>query len=157
MNAAELIAFLGHGSDHAPFDAFLQKHGIKERPKAGRTLNTVIPIKGQGLSMSFEIDPLGTGITPRSEGAFIFSQLEIMVSGSGKAGLYTRPLPCGLESADSRETIERKLGALKRRTADVDNYYIDGVVWTVAFEGDALEFLQLGVPSNGKRKHGLCP
>ena len=72
MNAAELIAFLGHGSDHAPFDAFLQKHGIKERPKAGRTLNTVIPIKGQGLSMSFEIDPLGTGITPRSAGAFIF-------------------------------------------------------------------------------------
>lgn len=157
MNAAELIAFLGHGSDHAPFDAFLQKHGIKERPKAGRTLNTVIPIKGQGLSMSFEIDPLGTGITPRSAGAFIFSQLEIMVSGSGKAGLYTRPLPCGLESADSRETIERKLGTLKRRTADVDNYYVDGVVWTVAFEGDALEFLQLGVPSNGKRKHGLCP
>ena len=77
--------------------------------------------------------------------------------GSGKAGLYTRPLPCGLESADSRETIERKLGTLKRRTADVDNYYVDGVVWTVAFEGDALEFLQLGVPSNGKRKHGLCP
>ena len=54
------------------FDAFLQKHGIKERPKAGRTLNTVIPIKGQGLSMSFEIDPLGTESRPGAQAPSFF-------------------------------------------------------------------------------------
>ena len=107
--------------------------------------------------MSFEIDAKGTGIAPKSEGAFIFSQLEILISGDdGRNGIYTGPLPYGLSANDSRDAIEKKLGQLKRRMPEIDNYFLDGVVWTVAFEEDKLEFFQLGVPTNGKRKHGLC-
>ncbi|MDH0775575.1 MULTISPECIES: hypothetical protein [Delftia] len=158
MNAIELMIFLGHSSTHEPFDEFLTKNGIKSRPKIGRSLETLIPIKGQGLSMSFEIDAKGNGIAPKSEGAFIFSQLEIRISGDvGKNGIYTGPLPYGLSANDSRDAIEKKLGQLKRRMPEIDNYFLDGVVWTVAFEEDKLEFFQLGVPTNGKRKHGLCP
>ena len=79
-----------------------------------------------------------------------------MVSAAA-AGLYTRPPPLRPRIRRQPGNHRKETGTLKRRTADVDNYYVDGVVWTVAFEGDALEFLQLGVPSNGKRKHGLCP
>lgn len=106
--------------------------------------------------MSFEIDAKGNGIAPKSEGAFIFSQLEIRISGDdGRNGIYTGHLPYGLIANDSRDAV-KKLGQLKRRMPEIDNYFLDGVVWTVAFEEDKLEFFQLGVPTNGKRKHGLC-
>ena len=67
MNAIELMIFLGHSSTHEPFDEFLTKNGIKSRPKIGRSLETLITIKGQGLSMSFEIDAKGNGIAPKAK------------------------------------------------------------------------------------------
>lgn len=108
MNAIELMIFLGHSSTHEPFDEFLTKNSIKSRPKTGRSLETLIPIKGQGLSMSFEIDAKGNGIAPKSEGAFIFSQLEIRISGDdGRNGIYSRHLPYGLSANDSRDAVEK--------------------------------------------------
>lgn len=158
MCVLELIKFLGHSSVYAEFNDFLTQHDVNNRPKIGRALDTIIPIHGQGLSMSFDINAGASGITPKSEGTFIFSQLEIRLFGDEKKnGLYSGLLPYELKANDSREAIEKKLGTPKRKMPEVDNYYIDGVVWTVAFDGDHLEFLQLGIPSNGKRKYGLCP
>lgn len=157
MNAIELIGFLGHASIYKPFDDYLAAAGMTRRPKIGKSLDTIIPIKGEGLSMSFEIDAEGRGIVPKSEGNFVFHQLEIMLLNKGQEnGVYTGPLPYSLLATDSRSEIEKKLKNLKRRLPDNDSYFVDGLVWTVAFEGGKLRFFQVGVPTDGKRKYGLC-
>ncbi|GKS88745.1 hypothetical protein LL962_05190 [Xanthomonas sp. NCPPB 1067] len=157
MNAIEMIGFLGHGSIYKPFDAYLTASGVKKRPKIGKSLDTIIPIKGTGLTMSFQISVESLGITPKSEGTFVFYQLEIMLLDEGQDhGIYTGPLPYSLNATDSRSEIESKLKNLKRRLPDNDSYFLDGLVWTVAFEGEKLQFFQIGVPTNGKRKYGLC-
>lgn len=157
MNSIELLEFLGHSSIHPPFDKYLTEGGVTRRPKVGKSLDTIIPIKGQGLSMSFEIGAQDKGIVAKSEGSFIFYQLEIMLLNDGQDnGVYTGPLPHGLLVDDSRSAVEKKLKTLKRRLEDNDSYFIDGLVWTVAFEAEKLRAFQVGVPTNGKRKHGLC-
>lgn len=157
MNAIELIGFLGYSSIHKPFDEYLTASGLKKRPKIGKSLDTIIAVKGEGLSMSFEIDAEGEGIEPKSEGSFVFYQLEIMLLDKGQEnGVYVGPLPYDLLATDSRNNVENKLQILKRRLPDNDSYFVDGLVWTVAFDGDKLRFIQVGVPTNGKRKHGLC-
>lgn len=158
MEATELLKFLGHSSTYSQFDDYLTQNGIKDRPKIGKSLNTIIPIKGQGLSMSFDISPKEHGVLQKSDGIFVFVQLEIWLSDESNInGTYSGSLPYDLQPTDSRNTIEDKITCLKRRMPDIDNYFIDEIVWTVAFEGDKLEFLQLSVPSDGKRKYGLCP
>lgn len=107
--------------------------------------------------MSFQIDAEDLGIVPRSEGTFVFYQLEIMLLDKGQEnGVYFGPLPYGLLATDSRSEIEGKLKVLKRRLPTNDSYYLDGLVWTVAFAEEKLRFFQIGVPTDGKRKHGLC-
>ncbi|MDA8446474.1 MULTISPECIES: hypothetical protein [Pseudomonadota] len=157
MSAIELMEFLGHSSIYPPFDEYLTASGVTARPKVGKSLDTIIPIKGQGLSMSFEIGARDKGIIAKSEGSFIFYQLEIMLLKSGQDnGVYIGPLPHGLLVDDSRSAVEKKLKMLKRRLDDNDSYFIDGLVWTVAFESEKLRAFQISVPTNGKRKHGLC-
>ncbi|WP_369939611.1 hypothetical protein [Xanthomonas medicagonis] len=156
MNATPLIGFLGHSSIHPPFDDYLAASGVKKRPKIGRSLDTLIAV-GSGLTMSFQIDAEDLGIVPRSEGTFVFYQLEIMLLDKGQEnGVYFGPLPYGLLATDSRSEIEGKLKVLKRRLPTNDSYYLDGLVWTVAFAEEKLRFFQIGVPTDGKRKHGLC-
>ncbi|MGP3506555.1 MULTISPECIES: hypothetical protein [Paracidovorax] len=157
MNAVELIGFLGHASIYKPFDDYLAASGIKKRPKIGKSLDTIIPLKGTGLTISFDIDAEGEGIVPKSEGTFIFYQLEIMMLDKGQdVGVYAGPLPYGLLSTDSRSEIESKLKNLKRRLPTNDSYFVDGLVWTVVFQEERLRYFQVGVPTDGKRKHGLC-
>jgi len=157
MNATELIDFLGHSSIYQPFDEHLTMAGLKKRPKLGKSLDTLVAVPGEGLSMSFEIDAEGEGIAQKSEGAFVFYQLEIMLSCNRQDnGAYTGLLPHSLLATDSRSDVERKLKNLKRRLPDNDSYFVDGLVWTVAFDGETLRFLQVGVPTEGKREHGLC-
>ena len=85
------------------------------------------------------------------------SDLEIVDGTVSKYWKYSGPLPHGLVAADTRESVEKKLGTPKRRNERSDNYFIDGLVWTVAFEGEKLQFLQFDLPDNGKREHGICP
>lgn len=157
MNAIDLMSFLGHSSIYRPFDEFLAASGVKKRPKIGRSLDTIIPVKDEGLSMSFEIDAKGRGIVQKSEGTFVFYRLEIMLLEKGQDnGVYAGELPYSLLATDSRSEVESKLKNLKRRLPDGDDYFVDGLVWTVAFEGEKLRFFQVCVPTDGMRKRGLC-
>jgi hypothetical protein len=92
MDVVDLINFLGHSSIHKPFDEYMTYLGLKKRPKIGKSLDTIIPIKAKGLSISFEIDAEGEGIVQRSEGTFVFYLLEIMLLEKFQSnGVYVAP------------------------------------------------------------------
>lgn len=160
MNALDLISYLGHSSIHPPFDAFLSGCGISWRPSMKRNVDNMHSVKGQGITISFcfDISAKEKGVKIKSEGSFIFDELYIMIiEETKKNGKYTGLLPRGILPTDSRAQIEAKLGTPTRRGKETDNYYLDELVWIVAFEGEKLQFLNLHVPDDGWRKHGLCP
>jgi hypothetical protein len=160
MNAIEFFPFFGYSSIYLPFDEFLTKAGVTWRPKVGRKLDTTYSLPGTGMTMSFEIDASAKekGIEVKSDGSFIFKELEVMlILEDKKNGRYTGLLPRGLAASDSRQLVESKLGTPKRRNARSDNFFLDGLVWTVAFQGDELQYIQFDVPGNGWRSHGICP
>lgn len=160
MNALDFIPYLGHSSIYPPFDVFLSECGIAWRPSMKRNVDKMLSVKGQGITISFcfDISAKENGVKIKSEGAFIFDRLQIMlIEEDKKDGKYTGPLPRGILPTDSRAQIEAKLGAPTRRNEETDNYYLDELVWIVAFEGEKLQYLKLCVPDDGWRKHGLCP
>jgi len=158
MNALDFLPLIGHSSIYPPLDDLLNQNGIKWRPNVKRTLDTLHFIPGQGISIHFTIGADGEGIKKLSEGDFIFDALQLsIIQENKKHGKYIGPLPRKLSPFDSREEIKNKLGTPTRTTKDVDNYYLDGLVWTVAFEGDSFQYIRFAAPSDGKRKHGLCP
>jgi len=158
MNALDLIPFIGYSSIYQPLDDLLIANGIKWRPNVKRTLDTLHFIPGQGISINFTIGADEEGIKKLSEGDFIFDSLQLaIIQEDKKHGKYIGPLPSRLLPSDSREQIRNKLGTPTRIAKSLDNYYIDGLVWTVAFEGDNFHFLEFAAPSDGKRKYGLCP
>jgi hypothetical protein len=160
MNATEFLPFMGHSSIYPPFDEFLTANGVVWRPKSGRTLNTTFFIAGTGLHMSFDfaISAAEKGFDVKSDGSYIFTGFEIaVVAENKKNGSYGGVLPHGLLASDTRQSVEQKLGTPKRRNKNSDNYYLDRLVWTVAFGNDIIEAIQFSVPSNGWRQHGICP
>ena len=160
MNAIDFLPFLGHSSIYPPFDEFLTANGIASRPKVGRKLETTFFVPGTGLHLSFEfaISAAEKGFEVRSDGSFIFSGFEITtIVEDKKNGRYDGLLPHGLLASDTRQMVEQRLGTPKRRNEESDNYYLNGLVWMVAFKGGKLQFIQLFLPDNNKRKHGLCP
>ena len=59
---------------------------------------------------------------------------------------------------DTRAAVEKKMGAAPTRRLDWgDNYFCDGLVWTIAFKSDAIEYAMLDLPSDGHREYALCP
>jgi hypothetical protein len=159
MNIADFLPFLVHSSIHPPFDEFLISQKIIWRPKVGRKLDTLHFIAGTGISLSFDLDASAKtkGISMRSEGSFVFSRLDVMiVAVDKKDGYYVGPLTRGLVAQDTSESIEQKLGTPRRRNTDSDNYYLDDLVWTVAFDDNKFQFMQFDVPSDDRRAHGLC-
>jgi hypothetical protein len=160
MSALEFLPFLGHSSIYPPFDDFLTSNGITKRPTLKRNLQNDIFADGAGISMhfSFGISGAEEGFVVKSEGTFIFrSMYIILIEEDKKDGKYSGPLPHGLLVSDTRTTVEQKLGAPKRRNKSSDNYYLDGLVWTVVFEGNKLRYIELHLPDNGWREHGICP
>ena len=161
MNAIDFIDFLGHSSIHVPFDDFLTSQGISWRPKIGRTLNTTHFINGQGLVMTFEFDTDAAkkGFKVKSDGDFIFSYLNVQyIAEDKKHGKYEGPMLHGLTPSDKRADVGVKLGVAPTRRLDWgDNYFIDELVWTVAFASDSIKYARLELPRDGHREHGLCP
>ena len=160
MNALDLLVFLGHSSIHIPFDDFLTKYGFTKRPKVGRRLETSLEIPGTDLNLLFDFDISASekGFVARSEGSFIFTELEVtLIAENKKQSTYSGVLPQGLLISDTRKIVEQKLGTPKRRNKDSDNYFLDDLVWTVAFSGENLWFIQFALPDNGWREHGICP
>lgn len=160
MLLMDFLPFLGHSSINAPFDEFLNAKGIMWRPKVGRRLDTLHFIPSTGLALSFDlaVSAQERGISPKSEGNFVFTRLDVMiVAADKKDGSYGGPLIRGLVAQDTRQLIEAKLGQPRRRNAESDNFYLDDLVWTVAFERGKLNFLQFDLPSDGWRAHGICP
>jgi hypothetical protein len=118
MNAIDLMSFLGHSSIYRPFDKFLAASGVKKRPKIGRSLDTIIPVKGEGVSMSFEIDAKGRGVLQKSEGSFVFHRLKIMLLEKCQDnGIYIGQLPYSLLATYSRSEVETKLKKLEKAAA----------------------------------------
>ena len=160
MNAIEFLPFMGHSSIHPPFDDFLMDNGITWRPKIGRNLDTSFFIPGTGLNLTFDFGSSAPedGFAVKSEGSFVFNEFAVtFIAEDKKNGQYKGPLPHGLVASDTRQTVEQKLGTPKRRNEGGDNYYLDGLVWVVAFEEQKLEFIQFYLPTDNKRKYGLCP
>jgi hypothetical protein len=155
MKLDDLIQFLGHSSIYLPFDDFLMQNGIKWRPSLKRDLDTDYFIKGQGLYMAFSISAEKDGIQKKSEGNFILKQVTGMTIDEGN-GIYRGSIPFGIVQSDQRMDVERKLGIPKRRNKNSDNYFIDGLVWTFAFEGVNMQFVEINVPTNGWRTHGIA-
>ena len=161
MNAIDFIKFLGHSSIHVPFDDFLTSQGISWRPKVGRTLNTTHFIKGQGLVMTFEFanEAVEKGINLKSAGDYFFNDFTVQFIVEDKLnGKYVGPMLYALQPSDTRAAVEKKMGAAPTRRLDWgDNYFVDDLVWTIAFKSDLTESVMLELPRNGHRKHGLCP
>ena len=161
VNAIDFIQFLGHSSIHEPFDDFLTAQSIKWRPKAGRDLDTMHFINGQGLVMTFEFDTAAVkkGTKIKSEGDYIFNHFTVQfIAEDKKHGKYVGQMLHDLALNDTRAAVERKLGAAPTRRLDWgDNYFLDGLVWTISFTSDAIEYVMLELPRDGLRKHGLCP
>jgi hypothetical protein len=160
MNALEFLPFLGHSSIYPPFDEFLTRNGVVKRPSMKKNVDNTITVSGHGLTLSFTfgIKAEKDGFKIKSEGTFIFVKLEIaVIAQDRKDGKYSGQLPHGLAAVDTRQSVEKKLGIPKRRNPDSDNYYLDDLVWIVAYEGEKLEFIQLFLPDNGWREHGICP
>ena len=161
MNAIDFIQFLGHSSIHVPFDDFLTSQGISWRPKTGRTLNTTHFINGQGLVMTFEFAAAASeeGTKVKSEGDYVFNHFTVQfIVEDKKNGKYVGPMLHDLAPNDTRAAVEKKMGAAPTRRLDWgDNYFCDGLVWTIAFKSDAIEYAMLDLPSDGHREYGLCP
>jgi hypothetical protein len=160
MNASELIPFLGHSSIHQPFDDFLTSHGFTKRPKVGRRLDTLLSVDGTGIWLGFDFatSAIEKHMPIKSEGSFIFYELSVtFIIEEKKSGSYNGVLPYGISGADTRQSVEAKLGTPKRRNEDSDNYYLDGLVWTVGFQGERIQLVQISLPRDGFRKYGLCP
>ena len=161
MNAIDFIQFLGHSSIHEQFDDFLTGLGIVWRPKAGRDLDTTFFINGHGLVLSFEfgVATAEKGIKVKSNGDYIFNYLTIQfIAGDKKHGKYVGPMSHGLTASDTRADVARKLGVAPTRRLDWgDNYFLDGLVWTVSFASDHIKYVRLELPSDGHREYGLCP
>ena len=160
MNAFELLPFLGHSSIHPQFDEFLTKHNISKRPSMKRNVEKTVFVPGTGLSLSFAFEVVAEkeGFVVKSPGTFIFRQLSIMIIASDKNdGQYSGMLSHGLTVSDTRSQIEKKMGSPKRRNEESDNYYLDGFVWTIAFDRDKFQFIQIDLPDNDWREFGICP
>ena len=161
MNAIDFIQFLGHSSIHVPFDDFLTSQGISWRPKAGRNLDIMHFIKGQGLVMTFEFGNAAVekGISVKSTGDYFFNEFSVQFIVEDKqSGKYVGPMLHALAPNDTRAAVEKKMGAAPTRRLDWgDNYFVDGLVWTIAFKSDLIESVRLELPRDGHRKHGLCP
>ena len=96
--------------------------------------------------------------TPQlAAGLFIHFTVQFIVEDK-KNGKYVGPMLHDLAPNDTRAVVERKLGAAPTRRLDWgDNYFLDGLVWTISFTSDAIEYVMLELPRDGLRKHGLCP
>ena len=161
MNAIDFIQFLGHSSIHEPFDDFLTNLGIVWRPKAVRRLDTTFFVNGHGLVLSFEfgISTAEKGIKAKSDGDYIFNYLTVQfIAEDKKHGKYAGPMLHGLTASDKRADVGTKLGVAPTRRLDWgNNYFLDGLVWTVAFASDSIKYARLELPSDGHREYGLCP
>ena len=161
MNAIDFIQFLGHSSIHVPFDDFLTSQGISWRPRVGRTLDTTHFINGQGLAMTFEFGNATAekGIKVKSEGDYIFNEFTVQfIAEVKKHGKYVGPMLYGLAPNDMRAAVEGKLGVAPIRRLDWgDNYFLDGLVWTVSFASNSIKYVRIELPSDGHREYGLCP
>ena len=162
MNAIDFIQFLGHSSIHAPFDDFLASQGIAWRPKVGgSTFNVLHLIKGQGLGMTFGLasDALKKNTNVKSAGDYVFNHFNVQfIVEDKKNGKYVGPMLHALAPNDTRAAVEKKMGTAPTRRLDWgDNYFLDDLVWTIAFKADAIEFVMLETPRDGHRKYGLCP
>ena len=161
MNATDFIKFLGHSSIHEPFDDFLTGQGIKWRPKAGRDLDMMHFINGHGLVIKFDfgVSAAEKGFRAKSEGEYIFSGCTVQfIADDKKHGRYSGPMLHNLAVADTRADVQKKLGLKPTRVLDWgDNYFLDELVWTISFEKDKIEYVMLDLPTDGYRKHGVCP
>ena len=95
----------------------------------------------------------------KSEGDYIFNYLTVQfIAEDKKHGKYAGPMLHGLTASDKRADVGTKLGVAPTRRLDWgDNYFLDGLVWTVAVESDSIEYARLELPSDGHREYGLCP
>jgi hypothetical protein len=147
---------LGHSRVYEPFNDFLTKNEFLKRPKIGKRLETLLFVEKQGLALSFDIGAEANGVQIKSPGQFTFTSLEVTLEEENKKyGKYEGPLPRDLVSGDSAATIEQKLGKPKRINSESTNYYLDGVVWTVALQAGSLRLIQFSLPDNGWREQGI--
>lgn len=160
MNVLNLLPFLGHSSIYPVLDEFLTRNGIANRPSLKKNVEKDIDVSGTGLIIRFVFDSTKAveGFETKSEGIFIFKNLYVaLIPENKKSGSYLGLLPHGLVAADTRASAEAKLGIPKRRNKNSDNYYLDGMVWIVAFQDDKLRFVEFDLPDNGWREQGICP
>jgi hypothetical protein len=161
MNAIDFIQFLGHSSIYEPFDDFLTGQAIKWRPKAGRDLDMMHFVNGHGLVIKFEfgVSAADKGFEAKSEGEYVFSGCTVQfIAEDKKHGRYSGPMLHNLVGTDTRADVQKKLGTKPTRVLDWgDNYFLDGLVWTISFEKDKIEYVMLDLPTDGYRKYGVCP
>ena len=158
MNALNFIKYLGYSSNYTPLDDFLTENGIRWRPNIKRNLDTTYFIKNSGIALSFTIGADTEGIMKKSEGDFIFNHLGLtLIEENKNDGVYCGSLPEALSISDTRCITEKKLGNPKRKLERVSNYYINDLIFTLAFAGENIRYLQIDVPDDGWRMYGICP